>query len=312
MINENFLSENMSNIFINVKAEGHGFLVEEKDFKIYPFVDEREDASIYKKRGLLTIPEVDFVYKLNNFGFRTKKLKELDKNSYNILYAGCSFTFGSGLPEDLIWHGMLDKKIKNYFSDSKVIDSYNIGIRGADIISIIRNIYTFINLYGKPNLICLLVPEVTRAYIYNNEKYIKFLYRENILMLEEKDPAKIYMKPLVYENAFFVCSSALYALETFCNNLGIDLIWSSWIDKDIEVFNKLNFKNYIELTEKFRLGDYMNHPDETTRWNHELPQNVNNMPYWEHARDLDHPGTAFSTMVSNAYYEGWVSNVQKN
>ena len=47
--------------------------------------------------------ELKFQYSMNTHGFRSQHFKVLKKEDINILYAGCSMTFGVGLPYEYIW-----------------------------------------------------------------------------------------------------------------------------------------------------------------------------------------------------------------
>lgn len=303
--NKNFLITNQCNFFISNLLIQRNYEKLSSSITIKHF-DARENIIDYPKRGLLTTPEIEFEYIINEFGFRSEQFKKLNKENYNILYAGCSFTFGTGLPENLTWHNMLTEKIKDKIKN-KEVKYYNVGSGGLDIISIVKNVYTFINLYGIPDQIFILVPEVTRAQIYDGNKYVQFTYKKNILFSENKRTEKVYMKNLIYENAFFNCSSILYGLESFCNNLNIQMLWTSWNSNDFKFFNKLNFKNYINI--ETPLTTYTNDPRNGPNYHHDLPINKNQLPYWEHARDLEHPGTCFSENVSKLYYDKWINNV---
>ena len=54
-----------------------------------------------------------FQYRLNSNGFRSDHFKKLDTSNINILFAGCSFTFGEGLPEEYTWPRLLENNIKH-------------------------------------------------------------------------------------------------------------------------------------------------------------------------------------------------------
>ena len=84
----------------------------------------------------------DFLYKLNQDGFRSKDFLEFDKDKNNILFAGCSITFGQGLPEDLVWPQALISRLESN-NPKEIFDSYNIGLPGVGIFTICKNILAF-------------------------------------------------------------------------------------------------------------------------------------------------------------------------
>lgn len=306
--NVDFLYPNRPDYIIKPEIENKHYITSTSNNEITMSIFcKEEDHKITPKRGLIE-EEVPFNYVLNKMGFRSKNFEKFNNENHNILFSGCSFTFGQGLPEDLIWTKMLEKKISN-FIDNKKINSYNLGIPGSSIQLIIKNIFSFINVYGKPDEIFVLLPEASRAfnYDYNNNTYRNFIYRKEFLFENKNHPIKKYMESFVYENNLFYSTQLIQALEIFCNNLNINLIWSTWINPEGSLFEKLNFKNFVYLPKQ--MSEYMNHPEEQII---KLRENEFNLPYWQHARDLQHPGSCFSTEVSDIFYKRWLLNAKKN
>ena len=54
---------------------------------------------------------IPYSYSINSCGFRTQEFKKYSKNSLKILFAGCSNTFGEGLPLEYTWSQLLIQKI---------------------------------------------------------------------------------------------------------------------------------------------------------------------------------------------------------
>lgn len=230
------------------------------------------------------------IYSLNNGGFRTKNFKKYNIYSTKILFAGCSNTYGEGLPIDFIWPTLLKNKMYKIYQD---LDDYNIGYPAASIHSIIRNVMFFIKKYGNPDYLFIMFPGVNRDLFYSSEKndFINGLIWNQYLRSDKTTQQKFNLN-YIEENAILLSTTFLYMLEEFCKNSNIKLIWSTWREQDQDLFKDLNFNNFILLNIN----------------NNEA--NTNNFPHWDVAQDGYHPGTSWSIQVANAYFD-WVLN-EKN
>ena len=74
-------------------------------------------------------------YSINSKGFRSK---EFEPNT-DIIFSGCSFTFGVGIPEDAIWGVQVANNLKMSYS--------NLSIPGDSVMGIINNIYQYFKTY---------------------------------------------------------------------------------------------------------------------------------------------------------------------
>ena len=54
-------------------------------------------------------PDANISYKLNNYGYRSDNFNKADVT--NSLFAGCSFTFGVGLPLENVWCKVVHNRI---------------------------------------------------------------------------------------------------------------------------------------------------------------------------------------------------------
>ena len=111
-------------------VDDEGYLITYKFFEQEPVLNE----------------ELYFTYKLNNRGFRSQHFKELNKKDFNILIAGCSNTFGYGLPNEFTWPNLITNKLKNKFLN-KNVEMFNISGPGHSIPLIIRNIICFLEFW---------------------------------------------------------------------------------------------------------------------------------------------------------------------
>lgn len=103
---------------------------------------------------------IDFkeMFKLNSSGLRSDEFTEVHDGKH-ILFAGCSITFGDGMPLDYIWPKIVYNEIAK---TEKVSGYFNVGRPGASNIWIIMQIFKYIELYGMPDVIFINLPDSDR------------------------------------------------------------------------------------------------------------------------------------------------------
>lgn len=137
-------------------------------------------------------------YKMNNVNLRCDDFKS-EHEGEHILFAGCSNTYGVGTEYERTWaYEVYSDICKN----KKVDGYYNVGTNGATILEIIWQVFAYIQLYGKPDVIFLLLPEV------------------------ERDDS-FFVYPSLYTDA--IVSRNYGMLNTFCKELDIKLFSTSWV-----------------------------------------------------------------------------------
>lgn len=219
---------------------------------------------------------MNFQYNLNKYGFRTVDFESVDFSKNVILTAGCSITFGLGLPEENRWTSFLETMIKDYGNDVTVV---NLGLPGSSIINSIRNIMTFILKFGKPKSIIAMFPDVNRdIYVANHDNMTEIM---NVQASKKSLGPKEFLIYYNTDNAFFHSMFDIFMLEQYCKAEEINLIWTTWSNyfggdrnriKDIE-----SIKNYVELPYTGEINIFDKFP------------NTNNLDWWDYSAD-DHPG----------------------
>jgi hypothetical protein len=123
---------------------------------------------VRKNPKISTYSESDFNYSFNSFGFRSCEFDNDAKTK--ILYVGCSFTEGIGLPVEDTWCYQLNQLI------APGIKMFNIGKAGASIDLCIRLAYTTIEHKGfKPDFVFFLMPPLNRnEFIYIDEEQLNW------------------------------------------------------------------------------------------------------------------------------------------
>lgn len=211
-------------------------------------------------------------YKLNNYDYRGPDFT----SDVDIITAGCSFTFGIGVPDAGTWS----------YNLSKLLDaSYvNISMPGASIDWVINSIYRYIDTFGPPKRgIIAFLPDLIRHDVVLNSKIneavdtsnLDFVPRyvndeSNLELLSYTPrgyPAPNFIKrpypiehTLVLEETIRSSVLKIRDLERFCKHAGIKLIWSSWADSVVwlnsEMPEEYKFDNYISLD---GLADWKSH-----------------------------------------------------
>ena len=255
----------------------------------------------------------DFNYKINSEGFRSKSFNEFNVNDKNILFAGCSMTFGVGLPENLTWTDILLNKINSSGLDKYT--AYNIGAPGVGIEIIYKNVLAFVESVGKPDKICILFPNISRGIIYD-EAIKAFIYSDVNLNRDKKVFDQKYKDIYSHEYQLYKIISVINSLEIICKAKGIDLFWSTWEFDGETFFECLDFKNFLPFNEDIWLkmqlppGFYNTKDDNTKEKKMEYlikcqqleEKNLEKMPYWSSARD-GHPGLYFMQTVAENFFK---------
>ncbi len=160
-----------------------------------------------------------YTYMHNSRGFRSVEFSS--KNS--ILTAGCSYTYGSGLPFEYIWPQLLQKKIL----DKQVA---NLSYPGASIEQLIYYLFQYFKQIGNPEMIICNFPDFFRFNTVTKDLYL-IQYYTNIH--ENTYYTKEFKKSI--KESFGSEASGLYTnvqlilmLEQYCESNNIKLIWSTW------------------------------------------------------------------------------------
>ena len=265
------------------------------------FIKEKNKfAQIYKKENEYTITDhihgkksvdgPEIIYRINKDGFRSQHFENFNKNKKNVLIAGCSISLGHGLPENITWHQEMLKQIK-------FDEYYNLSSMGASTRLIVKNILTFIRKNGKPEYIFVIFPNFGRDLQFDRDiDGFTSCVVNKLFVLSPKEymTSSLYTKNYQYEYSVFTSIDYIRILEDICEYLNIKLIWSTWDTQSKYVFNKLKFKYYFNFNYDFSFYG--------KQTNFKITENINNLPYWEAAKDGDHPGSCWSMSAGKEFY----------
>lgn len=241
-----------------------------------------------KKQGVVAAN--NFLYSLNNYGHRSEDFKKRT-DKLNILFSGCSFTFGESLPYKQNWSGKLYNKIKLKYN---VDDYYSLSFLGGSTELIVFNIFMYCKEFGNPDVIFLLIPDSGRKVSWNQD----LNQYENYANPNEDE----YGRRMSLLRSFYNISM----LEQYCFTNKISLIWSSWMDDDCKNFyEKLKSNTFISLNNYKVLSNATNDYEK-------------NDFYYKIGRDKLHPGLHYSDGLANIFYNEFIEryeneeNIKKN
>lgn len=204
------------------------------------------------------VADVKHKYNINSFGYRSSEF-----DNQPLVFAGCSQTFGVGVPEEMIWGNQLANKL-----NEKCI---NISTPGASVQWIVQRLFSYFANYEKPKYLFCLFPDFYRMLVATNKNlllshsndqklpHIPIVQQAHLKNAEPiEDRPKYSKKPHVFSDVlplelpFFLSCQHIHMLEQYCKSNNIKLIWSSWDFSTNRVIGhfkeKFNiFNNYIPI-----------------------------------------------------------------
>jgi hypothetical protein len=209
-------------------------------------------------------------YRKNNYGYRSEEFSA----DADILIAGCSHTFGTGIDEHLRWGNVLAKKLN--------LIPQTISEPGTSIPWLVEKIMSHISIFGPPQKVICLFPDPFRFPLVVDSKTLR---SESVLMssyggfealgkswrghttvhsgqeaFHTKD-IKLLKRPfdpkvvISRDMALYQSIRSIRFLEKYCNDLGIPLIWGSWDNIFSEIVNIISttdykFDNFIDISNR--------------------------------------------------------------
>lgn len=243
-------------------------------------------------------------YKLNNNAHRCDDFKQILQGENSILFAGCSTTFGQGIPLEMSWPKILFNKLQPIINAK---DFYSISFPGGSSFKIISNIFKFCDVYGIPKYIFVLLPDYMRQDKYN---YINHDSSSSNSPKHSSEAKEIMDKKNIHstnsqllkdridsgssdEEGFYVMYTMMNILKTFCKTNGIKLYMSSWDWMSNKRFLQLNIDRY-----------YGSKYDEAQPYYDDMLRNSDIMKekYLDMARDGMHPGKLVHSYTADTFF----------
>lgn len=290
--NENFIAH-VSNLMVEKE------IIPIEPNKEYPFMCSDcpgpKSSWRYENQTTENYYDPELTYKLNNFTFRSDDFDK-EKASSNMLYSGCSFTFGVGVPYKSIWSNMLNDSLGYK-------DFYSLAICGGSFESIIFDIYTYIKKFGAPKGIVTLFPPPIRVMSYSEEENAIRMIPFRVVHMNDVDEKRFFKDNrdlLSYDLWTVKFYHMITALELYLESIGVKFLWGCWDIYVNKIFSQISgLKNYINidggLADKFRLAVELNEIDYSNYVN----------KYWVNARDT-HPSVKEHFVFYKIFESEWI------
>lgn len=205
-------------------------------------------------------------YTLNSSGYRGPEfIKNVD-----LLVAGCSFTYGMGVPENGIWGSIIADKLGVTYN--------NISQNAASIPWIVRQLFAYFHEYGNPKTLLCLFPTLTRTFFPSNAEILisddgyleestknlsgdKSIYNTELShILPSSQRPKYSKRPHNLEDVVSldfiiqIAISNIRMLEQYCRSSNIEFYWGTWSDAFSSTMEEpgnllklYEFDNYVSM-----------------------------------------------------------------
>jgi len=179
----------------------------------------------------------NFVYKVSNLGFRGEEIPK----SIDLAALGCSYTFGQGLPEELLWHRIASNALK--------FASYNFGQPAANIKSIADIFYILLNHTKIKHAVFLLPPyhRLQVASSINGKVELIPILPNYKGLFESGFPISsddIY-KSLSDETLFNIFKDTIYTIEVIADIYDCKVYFSSWDHMTYNFLSSMNLSSTL-------------------------------------------------------------------
>lgn len=235
--------------------------------------DSEENYKIYKQNR--SVYSDKFGYDMNKHGFRCDELETFntENTELNLLVFGCSYTWGTGLPENETWPVILSKMLSRKYS--KKCNVINLSIPGGSYSDIDR-ISNYIDMF-KTDFICVLFPPIMRKIFINDDGLFDTL-TPGMKLNKKTRNLDIFEKMCLYSKNTFSYEEAV-------------------ITKKLECFAKLKKSKFFAMNSTDPYND-----DITTEIN-ELAKASEIRVVTDKARDYLHHGNQFQLRIALDMYE---------
>lgn len=228
----------MSKLFTGSLFEQSGIqpLGANTDTNFFHEESERSAAHSAISKGLTDYKIEDLRYVGNRAGFRCD---EFEKNqSPIIVFTGCSFTFGHGIPLHDIWAHRIITRLRHEVDPN--IKYFNIARQGAGLDTMVRALLAF-KEFAVPHVVVGLIPERSRTELYFEQNYvIETFYKgtharsSNNFMgsdISSIDTLRTYEENIIGDPYFdaYRISKNLAMMDMFRLMTGSKMLLSSWV-----------------------------------------------------------------------------------
>ena len=213
----------------------------------------------------------------------------------SVLFAGCSITFGFGVELEKTYA----YRVYKYLLDKgKASGFFNLGVPGYSSIQSILSIFDYINLYGNPDTIVLLIPQLERDAAFFLEYEFEIDYKN------QRSAENQILDFSRYMPVFYRMYKTLYF---YCKNNNIRLVSGHWHETDMILQGKRNHADYDKdsvgywMVKDFK-DSYAGLIDKDfEKIMYGYTENYKNEKNLLVGDDNDHPGNAWHYAISQSF-----------
>lgn len=178
-----------------------------------PFLQQRSEGNYNKIFGIDDGHKVLGMF--NDFGCRCDDFKKDHGDKLHVLYAGCSMTYGEGLPIEHVWSNIVHKYINENIAETS--GYFNVGKTGINFHEMLNQIVGYMKYAGKPDVLFLMLPEIGREFL----EYPTQMWPMNV---DELNTPRKDEVPTTIKNF----RERLVNFKIMCDLMGIKLIIGCW------------------------------------------------------------------------------------
>lgn len=228
-----------------IDSVNHSSLIHELVVSKYECDGDVLDLEVNKsvRDKFVTYGPDDITYERNQYGFRSKEFSEINENDFNILFMGCSFTQGTGLPANHTWASFLVDRLQGL--TKRKIEAFSIAKGGAGIDSQAMYLNWLLSTGFTPDLILCLVPSIHRHYhvsggnngLWHTFSSIpNFVPNNNHELNARKQLNSLYREP----QAAYKALTNMNFISLLAQSKGITMAHSTWCPEYDSVIKKSN------------------------------------------------------------------------
>lgn len=240
--------------------------------------DTEENYKASTENGPNVYTPTSFSYTYNSHGFRSA---EFDSPSQlPIVFLGCSFTEGTGLPIEATWAFQILEKIR--LKTGKVIPFWNLAVAGTGIDTAASVLHTYIDQLKPKHIFFLRPPWYRRQFKINEDSPLEWMPGNGFLEVKNFEPMLSNKHFALYQTdrSLTIINLLAERHRSIVHHMNWQLL--EGVDKELEPA--------LVACKQFR---YMN-----SQWIHKV----------DLARDSIHPGPKTHTLVAEHLWQNDLRN----
>jgi len=215
------------------------------------------------------------LYKYNSHGYRSPEFSV----GTELVFAGCSFTHGTGVPESGAWPSMVSKSLNKKASV--------VAQPGASISSIVDQLFMYFRSFGNPKTLLCLFPDRYRLSVPIDGSTLTYDQSRPVFGSNGSSPEQgvfniefnpgsqsiKYMKKPYDANVVITEDISLYQsmrsirlLEQYCRATNIKLLWSTWNLELAAIMSLVHEREDLKFDNYFNLNVYVDRKSALGYW----------------------------------------------